>query len=462
MQVTETTNSGLKRELKVVIGADELDGKLEARLVDLKDKVQIKGFRPGKVPVTHLRKMYGRSVMAEVLQETVNETSRAALTEREERPAFEPEIALTEDKDEIDQIMDGKADLAYTMSFEILPEIKIDNMSEYKFEKLVAVVDEEEHQKGIDQVLEGRQDYAEVKREAKDQDRVTIDFIGRIDGEAFDGGAAEDTPVILGQGQFIPGFEEGLIGTKKGDKKDITANFPEEYQVDTLAGKEAVFEVTVKEIAEPKTPELTDEFAESMGLENVEKFKEAVKEKLQEELDTVSRNRLKRALLDKLEESHKFELPEKLVTSEFDSIWGQLTSEMAQKNVTFEDDNTTEEAERKKYQDIAERRVRLGLVVSEIGNKNELKISDEEVQQALINRASQFPGQERQVLNYYQQNPQALAELRAPLYEEKVVDYILELASVEEKTVSIEELTKMDSEDEAEQSAEEKTEAKSE
>ena len=462
MQVTETTNSGLKRELKVVIGADELDGKLEARLVDLKDKVQIKGFRPGKVPVTHLRKMYGRSVMAEVLQETVNETSRAALTEREERPAFEPEIALTEDKDEIDQIMDGKADLAYTMSFEILPEIKIDNMSEYKFEKLVAVVDEEEHQKGIDQVLEGRQDYAEVEREAKDQDRVTIDFIGRIDGEAFDGGAAEDTPVILGQGQFIPGFEEGLIGTKKSDKKDIIANFPEEYQVDTLAGKEAVFEVTVKEIAEPKTPELTDEFAESMGLENVEKFKEAIKEKLQEELDTVSRNRLKRALLDKLEESHKFELPEKLVTSEFDSIWGQLTSEMAQKNVTFEDDNTTEEAERKKYQDIAERRVRLGLVVSEIGNKNELKISDEEVQQALINRASQFPGQERQVLNYYQQNPQALAELRAPLYEEKVVDYILELASVEEKTVSIEELTKMDSEDEAEKSAEEKTEAKSE
>lgn len=462
MQVTETTNSGLKRELKVVIGADELDGKLEARLVDLKDKVQIKGFRPGKVPVNHLRKMYGRSVMAEVLQETVNETSRAALTEREERPAFEPEIALTEDKDEIDQIMDGKADLAYTMSFEILPEIKIDNMSEYKFEKLVAVVDEEEHQKGIDQVLEGRQDYAEVDREAKDQDRVTIDFIGRIDGEAFDGGAAEDTPVILGQGQFIPGFEEGLIGAKKGDKKDITANFPEEYQVDTLAGKEAIFEVTVKEIAEPKTPELTDEFAESMGLENVEKLKDAVKEKLQEELDTVSRNRLKRALLDKLEESHKFELPEKLVTSEFDSIWGQLTSEMAQKNVTFEDDNTTEEAERKKYQDIAERRVRLGLVISEIGNKNELKISDEEVQQALINRASQFPGQERQVLNYYQQNPQALAELRAPLYEEKVVDYILELASVEEKTVSIEELTKIDSEDEAENSAEEKSEAKSE
>jgi len=449
MQVTETTNSGLKRELKVVIGAEELDNKLEARLVDLKDKVQIKGFRPGKVPVTHLRKMYGRSVMAEVLQETVNETSRNALTERDERPAFEPEITLTEDKEEIDQIMDGKADLAYTMAFEILPEIDLQDMSSFKFEKLVAEVDEEEHQKGIDQVLEGRVDYATVEREAQDKDRVTIDFIGRIDGEAFEGGTAEDTPVILGQGQFIPGFEEGLLGAKAGDEKDVKSTFPEEYQVKDLAGKDAVFEVKVKEVAEPKAPELNDEFAESMGLENVEKFKEAVKEKLQEELDGVAKNRLKRQLLDKLEESHQFELPEKLVTSEFDAIWGQLTTEMAQKDKSFEDEGTTEEDERKKYQDIAERRVRLGLVVSEIGSKNELKITDEEVQQALINKASQFPGQERQVLTFYQQNPQALAELRAPLFEEKVVDFILELAEVSEKKVSIEELTKFD-EDETE------------
>lgn len=444
MQVTETTNSGLKRELKVVIGAEELDNKLEARLVDLKDKVQIKGFRPGKVPVTHLRKMYGRSVMAEVLQETVNESSHNALTERDERPAFEPEISLTEDKDEIDQIMEGKADLAYTMAFEILPEIELEDMSSYKLEKLVAEVDEKEHQRGIDQVLEGRIDYVEVEREAKDEDQVTIDFLGRVDGEAFDGGAAEDTPVILGKGQFIPGFEEGLLGAKAGDEKDVTTTFPKEYQVEALAGKEAIFEVKVKQVAEPKTPELTDELATSMGLENVDKFKEAVKEKLQEELDGVTRNRLKRVLLDKLETNHQFELPEKLVTSEFDAIWGQLTSEMAQKNKTFEDEETTEEEERKKYDKIAERRVRLGLIVSEIGSKNELKVSDEEVQQALINKAGQFPGQERQVLTFYQQNPQALAELRAPLFEEKVVDYILELAEVTEKKVSIDELTKFD------------------
>lgn len=447
MQVTETSSSGLKRELKVTIGAAELDSKLEARLADLKDKVQIKGFRPGKVPVNHLRKVYGRSVMAEVLQETVNETSRAALTERAERPAFEPEIVLTEDHEEIDQIMDGKADLAFTMSFEVLPEFELQDLSKFKFEKMVAEVDEEEHQRGIDQVLGSRVDYEAVDRAAEDKDRVTIDFVGKIDDVAFEGGAAEDTPVILGQGQFIPGFEEGLTGVKTGDKKDIKANFPKEYQVADLAGKEAIFEVTVKEVAGPKTPELNDEFAESLGLENVDKFKDAVKEKLQEELDGVSRIRLKRVLLDKLEESHDFELPERLVTGEFDAIWGQLTTEMAQKNTSFEDEGTTEEDERKKYQKIAERRVRLGLIVSEIGSKNELKITDEEVQQALINKAGQFPGQERQVLTFYQQNPQALAELRAPLFEEKVVDYIMELAQITEKKVSIDELTKSNDED---------------
>lgn len=447
MQVTETTNDGLKRELKIVIDATELDNKLEARLEDLKDKVQIKGFRPGKVPVTHLRKMYGRSVMAEVLQEAVNETSRKAIEERNERPAFEPEIALTEDKEEIDQIMDGKADLAYTMSFEILPKFELADFSSFEFEKLVAEVSEEEHQRGIDQVLSSRIDYAAVERAAEDKDRVTIDFIGRIDGEAFDGGSAEDTPVVLGAGQFIPGFEEGLTGASAGDEKDINCTFPEDYPVETLAGKEAVFEVKVKEVAEPKTPELTDEFAEGLGVENAEKLKEVIKERLQEELNGVSRNRLKKDLLDKLEETHSFELPEKLVDREFDAIWGQLTSEMASKNTSFEGEGTNEEEERQKYRKIAERRVRLGLVVSEIGNENELKISDEEVQQALINKASQFPGQERQVLTYYQQNPQALAELRAPLFEEKVVDFILEMAKVNEKTVSVDELTKVDDEE---------------
>lgn len=455
MQVTETTNNGLKRELKIVIGAEELDGKLEARLEDLKDKVQIKGFRPGKVPVTHLRKMYGRSVMAEVLQEAVNETSRKAIEERDERPAFDPEIALTEDKEEIDQIMDGKADLAYTMSFEILPKIELADFSKFEFEKLVAEVDEKEHQRGIDQVLQSRVDYEEVDRPAEDKDQVTIDFVGKMNGEKFDGGSAEDTPVILGAGQFIPGFEEGLTGASKGDEKEINCTFPEDYPVETLAGNEAVFEVKVKKVAAPKTPEITDEFAETLGVENAEKLKEVIKERLQEELNGVSRNRLKKDLLDKLEETHKFELPEKLVQSEFDAIWGQVTSEMASKNKSFEDEGTTEEAERKKYQEIAERRVRLGLVVSEVGSENELKISDEEVQQALINKASQFPGQERQVLTYYQQNPQALAELRAPLFEEKVVDFIIEMAKVSEKTVSVDELTNFqDEEEEAEKSGE--------
>lgn len=441
MQVTETENSGLKRELKVVINAEELDNKLEARLTDLKDKVQIKGFRPGKVPVTHLRKMYGRTVMAEILQEAVNESSRDALKERDERPAFEPEIALTEDKDEIDQIMDGKADLSYVMSFEILPDFKLDDFSTYSFEKSVAEVSEEEHQKGIDRVLEGHKDFATIEREATDGDRLTIDFLGKIDGEAFEGGAGQDVPLELGSGQFIPGFEDGLKGAKAGDEKDVSCTFPEDYPEQSLAGKEAVFEVKVKEVAEPKEAELNEELAKKMGFDSVDKLKDAVKDKLQEELDQISRNRLKKDLLDKLEECHEFELPEKLVEQEFNSIWSQLTTEMAGANKTFEDEGANEEDERKKYRDLAERRVRLGLVVSEVGNSNDLQVSDEEVQQALINRASQFPGQERQVLTYYQQNPQALAELRAPLFEEKVVNFILEMAKVSEKKVSIEDLT---------------------
>ncbi len=447
MQVTETANSGLKRELKVVINADELDGKLESRLVDLKDKVQIKGFRAGKVPVAHLRKIYGRSVMAEVLQEAVNESSRNALEERKERPAFDPEIALTEDKEEIDQVMDGKADLAYTMSFEILPEIELADFSKYKFEKKVAKVTEEEHQKGIEQVLSSQTDYQAVERASQDKDRLKIDFVGKIDGEAFDGGAGEDVPLELGAGQFIPGFEEGLTGVKAGDEKDVTATFPDDYGVDTLAGKEAVFEVKIREVAQPTQPELNEELVKKMGFETIDKFKEGVSEKLQTELDGVSRSRLKKDLLDKLEDAHEFELPQKLVSQEFDAIWGQVTSEMAQANKSFEDEGSTEEAEREKYQKIAERRVRLGLVVSEIGGKNDLTVSDEEVQQSLLNKASQFPGQERQVLTYYQQNPQAMAELRAPLFEEKIVDFILEMGTVTDTEVSIEELTTADDEE---------------
>lgn len=454
MQVTETANSGLKRELKVVVNADELDNKLEARLTDLKDKVQLKGFRPGKVPINHLRRMYGRTVMAEILQETVNATSRDALKERDERPAFEPEIALTEDENEIEQIMDGKADLSYTMSFEILPHFDLDDFSKYQFEKQIAEVSDEEHQKGIDRVLENHKDFAAVERVAEINDRLTIDFVGKVDGEAFEGGAGEDVPLELGAGQFIPGFEEGLIGASTGDDKEVKVTFPEDYPQETLAGKDAVFDVKVKEVAGPVKAELNEEFAKKVGFEDVDKFKEMVRDKLQEELDQIARNRLKKQLLDKLEESHKFELPEKLVTQEFESIWSQLTAEMAQANKSFDDEKTSEEEERKKYQEIAERRVRLGLVVSEVGNKNELKVTDEEVQQALINKASQFPGQERQVLTFYQQNPQALAELRAPLYEEKVVNFILEMAKVTETKVSIEELTKFDEEDEAKEAGE--------
>ena len=342
--------------------------------------------------------------------------------------------------------MDGKADLSYTMSFEILPEIELHDFSTFSFEKLVSEVTEEEHENGIKKVLENKAEYVAVERGAQDKDRVKIDFVGKVGGEPFEGGAAEGVPLEIGSGQFIDGFEDGLRDKKAGDELEINCTFPEDYSQETLAGKDAVFEVKVHEVAEPQIPELDEELVKTMNFDTVEAFKEGVKEKLQEELDGVSKSRLKKDLLDKLDETHKFELPEKLVEQEFDQIWAQVTSDMASANQSFEELGKTEEKEREKFKDIAERRVRLGLVVSEIGTKNELKVSDEDVQQELINKASQYPGQERQVLGYYQQNPQALAEIRAPLFEEKVVDFILEMASISEKTVNIEELTKFEDE----------------
>lgn len=452
MQVTETLSEGLKRELKVVIDMGDLDQRFSTKLAELKDRVQLKGFRPGKVPLAHLRKVYGRSVMAEIVQQAVTETSQQALTERDERPAFQPDISLTEDEKEIEQIMDGKADLAYTMAFEIMPEIEIADLSAVSVEKLVADVSQEDIDKGIEQLRENSTNY-----EAKDKDspaelddRVKIDFVGKIDGEAFEGGAATGADLVLGKGQFIPGFEEGLLGAKADEERVVEATFPEEYQVKELAGKVAQFETKVIEVAAPKLPEINDEFAKTLGLEDLSKLQDAIKEQIASEYENASKMKVKRELLDKLDEDHKFELPPTLVDNEFEAVWGQITQEMERSNRSFEDEETSEEDARKEYRKIAERRVRLALVLSEIGEKNEIKVSDEDVNRALMQRVQQFPGQEKQVFEYYQQNQQALAELRGPIFEEKVVDFILELAKVTEKKVSIEELMKAGAEEEGE------------
>jgi trigger factor len=440
MNITEVTTEGLRRELKVVVGADELERRLSARLDDLKDRVKIKGFRPGHVPKAHLRKVYGRSVMAEVVQQAVTETSREAISQRQERPAFQPNIALPEDEKEIEQIFSGSADLAYTMSFEVLPKFDSMDFGKIAVEKPVAAVTAEDIDKALERLSSANPLYKAKDGAAAEGDRLIIDFKGSIDGEAFAGGSAEDAQIILGSHNFIPGFEEGLTGAKVGEERAVDATFPENYPEARLAGKTARFDVTVKEVASPEQPKIDDDFAKALGLESLEKLRETVKQRLEQDRTAASRLKLKRALLDKLNTGYDFELPPTLVDNEFQAIWRQVTSDLEQSKRSFEDEGTTEEKAKTEYQDIAARRVRLGLILSEVGTRNKIEVSDDEVNRALLERVRQFPGQERKVYDFYRNNPQALAEIRAPIFEDKVIDFIAELASVTEKPVTAEEL----------------------
>ncbi len=449
MQVTETHSDGLKRQLKVVVDAGEIGAKFDARLDEIKDRVQLKGFRKGKVPVQHLKKVFGRSVMGEVLQQTIEEKSREALDERKERPAIQPQIDLPEDQQEIEKVMSGQADLSFGMSFEVLPEINVIDFSELQLEKLTADVDDSAIEQAISQLVDRSTSYEVTEgRVAEDGDRLTIDFVGKIGDEPFEGGAGEGVNIVLGQGGFIPGFEDGLKGAKAGDDRTVTATFPEGYPEKSLAGKEATFDVKVKEVAVPKKPEVDDEFAKNLGAESLEKLRELVTEQIRREYDQASRAKLKRALLDELEKRHDFALPPTLVDREFEGIWRQVTQGLEQAGRTFEDEGKTEEQAKEEYRKIAERRVRLGLVLGEVGEKSEIQVSQDEMRRALVEQARQYPGQERLVYEFYEKNPGAIAELRAPIFEEKVVDHILGQAKLEEKKVDREELFKPEPDEE--------------
>lgn len=441
MQVTETSAEGLKRKLKVVVGADELGQRFAAHLDRIKDQVQLKGFRKGKVPIAHIKKIYGRSVMSDVLQETIRETSNKAISDRKERPAMMPDIALAEGASEIESVVEGKADLAYEMSFEVLPEVQLADFKSLKLERLVADVDDEALDKALAELAERNQSFvAEEGRAAGEGDRVTIDFKGTIDGEPFERGSGENLQIVLGNAGFIPGFEEGLKGARKGESRDVKATFPAEYPVKELAGKEAVFAVTVKEVEKPAKPEIDDAFAKSVGLESLADLKSLVSGQLKRELDQASRMKLKRELLDALEAAHQFELPPTLVDREFDAIWHQVTEGLSRENKTFADEGKSEDEAKAEYRAIAERRVRLGLVVGEIGDKNKIEVSQDEMRRALIEHARRFPGQEKQVYEYFEKTPGALQELRAPIFEDKVIDFVLELAKPSERKVSRQEL----------------------
>ncbi|MCD7061086.1 trigger factor [Pelagibacterium xiamenense] len=446
MNVTETLNEGLRRKLDVTVPATVLSSRLDEKLDEVRGKVQLKGFRPGKVPMAHLKKVYGRSVMSEVMQDTINETVSKTLEERSEKAAAQPEIDLSDDQAVINRVLDGEADLAFTVSYEVLPPVELMDFSKIKLEKPVVEVTDEEVDQEVEKFFKSNRQYEDKGDGAvvEDGDKVGLSFVGKIDGEPFEGGSADHTHLVIGSGQFIPGFEEQLVGVKKGEEKTIEVTFPEDYQNDELAGKKATFDVNVLHVDGPKKDvELNDEFAKTLGLEDLAALKKAIRDQIESQNESLSKQRVKRLVLDALDEGHKFDVPEKLVTAEFDAIWNRVKHEVEHHGKTFESEGTTEEQAREDYQKIAERRVRLGLVVAEIGNKNDIQVTDEEHQQALISEVRRFPGQEQQVYDYYRKNQQALASLRAPIFENKVIDFVTELASVTEKKVSREDLVKL-------------------
>ncbi len=448
MQVTETSSTGLKRELKVVVGQGELSERFTSRIDEVKDQVQIKGFRKGKVPISHIKKLYGRSLMAEVVQQAVDESSRKAVTDRNERPAHQPNIQFTEDKDEIERVIAGQGDLAYTMSFEVLPSFEITDLSTLKLEKEVAEVSEEAVDKAVNDLVERSVTHeAEAGRAAGKGDRLTIDFVGRIDGQEFEGGKGEDVPLVMGEAGFIPGFVEGLEGGKAGEERLVKVTFPEDYPAKEVAGKDAEFAVTIKEVAKPVRPEVNDDFAKTLGAQSLPHLKELVKGRIGTEYETVARNKIKRQILDALDGAHTFALPETLVSGEFEGIWRRLNDSLKNEGKSFADLGKSEDELKADYRRIAERRVRLGLLLGEIGDKQKLQVNQEELKRALIEQARRYPGQEKFVYEYYEKNPAALADLRAPIFEEKVIDYILEQAKPAEKKVTVEELMKPAPED---------------
>jgi trigger factor len=452
MQVTETLSEGLKHEFKVSVPASDLDAKAGAKLVDLKDKVRLNGFRPGKVPVGHLKKVYGRSVMAETIDQTIRDTNTQLFSERGFRLATEPKITMPTEQAEVEELLSGKSDLTYTVAIEVVPAIALADFKSFKVEKPVAEVSDTDVDEAIKRIADSNRGYAAKAEGAKAEsgDRVTISFKGTINGEAFEGGAGEGIQVVIGSNTFIPGFEEQLTGIGANETRTLKVSFPKNYMNDKLAGQPAEFETTATLVEAPQDVAIDDEFAKTLGLESLDKLKEAARERLVAEFATATRQRVKRTLLDQLDEAHRFEAPPSLVDEEFNLMWNSVKAEMDSAGKTFADEDTTEDAAKEEYRKIADRRVRLGLVLSEIGEKNKITVTDDEVGRAVIERARQMPGREKEVWDYYRNNANALAQLRAPIYEDKVVDFILELANVTEKKVSREDLYK---DDEAEKTA---------
>jgi len=444
MQVTETSAAGLKREFRVVVPATDLEARVNERLDDLKGRVQLRGFRPGKVPVAHLRRLYGKAAMAEVIEAAVREANSKIVTDHGFKLAIEPKVVLPSEEGAVEGVIAGKSDLAYTVEIEILPPITLADFKTIKLTRLTAEVTDAEIDQTLQRIAEQNRPFIAKSEGAEKGDRVVMSFQGMIDGQPFEGGAGEDVPLVLGSGQFIPGFEDHLMGIKAGESRTFDIKFPDDYPAKAMAGKDATFAVTAKAVEAPGAVTIDDDFAKTLGLESLAKLRDAIKDRTQREHAAASRQKLKRALLDQLDERHKFEPPPSLVEQEFNNVWSSIEKDLKDQGRTFADEGTTEEKARAEYRTIAERRVRLGLVIAEIGERNNIKVTEEQLNAAVVEQLRQLPGREQEVWDYYRKNPGALAALRAPLFEDKVVDFLIELAEVTEKPVSRDELFKED------------------
>jgi trigger factor len=432
MQITELSADGLKRQFKIVVPAGDLSAKVDERLAELAQTAQLPGFRKGKVPVGLLKKQYGQALYGEALEQAVNQSTAKAIEDRGLRPALQPRVDLKE-------LAEGK-DVEFEVAVEVLPEIGKLDFSGIELERLKAEVPPKDVDAAVDRIAKANREQKPVDppRPAQKGDALKLDFVGSVDGVEFPGGKAEDYTLELGSGSFIPGFEDQLIGAEVDKALDVKVTFPADYGNAELAGKEAVFKCTVKEIREFVDKPADDELAKKNNFENLDAMRKAVSDRIGQDYAQVSRSMIKRQLLDKLADSHKFAVPEGLVEGEFNAIW-QRVDEAKKNGEKLEDD---EDKMRKEYREIAERRIRLGLLLADVGRSNSIDVTPEELNQAVMREAMRYPGQERQVLEFYGKNAELKEQLRAPIFEEKTVDFILELAKVNEKSVTPEELLK--------------------
>lgn len=442
MQISEIAAEGLKREYRVVCSAEEIEQRVQERLKELAKSVRLPGFRPGKVPLGLLRKRYGGSVLGEVLEQMVREGQKRIVAENELRPALRPKIEVT-------SFAEGK-DLEFKLDLEVLPEVPAVDLTQIELVRYVAEPDEERVRKSLANLAEARRTYAPPAepRPAREGDQVIVDFVGYRDGEPFEGGSAQDLPVVIGSRTLLPGFEEALVGRSAGEAFEIELTVPENHPNRELAGKTVVFRGQVKEVREPQPVAIDDELAKAYGHNTLAELEQTLRERLAEEYRRRSRERMKRQLLDWLAEHVRFEVPQGMVELEFATIWKQLTDEMQRIGSSFADLGRSEEELRAEYRAIAERRVRLGLLLSDIGTKSQITVAPQELQQAVLREAQRYPGREREVVEFFRNQPQALEQLRAPIFEDKVVDFIFELARVREEKVSVDELFREPDEEE--------------